>query len=168
MYRQRNYQFGDAIPPPSGRTIGPLPQRQEPQIQYVEDFFIYTLATLVPLVAGATFNGNITIQADSDFKAVKLMQFASIAGAAQTESSRVIPLVNMTILDTGSGRNLFSAATPLGALFGDGRLPFILPVPRIFKARTNIAIALSNFSAATSYDIVLAIAGAKIFQMGPP
>ncbi|MDE2019680.1 MAG: hypothetical protein KGJ13_05045 [Patescibacteria group bacterium] len=144
---------------------GPLASQAVPKVQYVEDFFIYEIDASA-LAAGGVFNGNIQILADSDFRWTKFAGFADIAGAAQTDSGRVIPLVTVNIVDTGSGRNLMSSAVPWGAYIGSGTLPFILPVPRIFKARTNIAVTMTNYSAATTYNLRLSFIGSKIFQLG--
>lgn len=146
-------------------VAGPIATVNAPKVQYIEDFFIYEL-DVDDIVPGGIFNGNVQIQADSDFKLVKLALIADIAGAGQTAATRIIPLCTMQLVDSGSGRQLFSLPVPLGAIFGDGQLPFILPVPRIFKARSNIAVTITNYSAAEEYEIKMALIGNKIFQMG--
>lgn len=158
----RPMQFGQVV---TGPQAAPIPTPTRPKIQYVEDFTIneFDIAAIAP---AATVNGNITIQSDSDFKLTKLALMADLAGAAVTESARIVPLCTLALLDTGSGRQLFSAPVALGALFGYGALPFILPVPRIFKARTSISLTFVNYSAATTYNIRLAFIGTKIFQLG--
>jgi hypothetical protein len=133
-------------------------------VSYVEDFFVYEAQTLA-LAALTSIPVNIQVQADSDFKLLKLTQFSDIATAVQTESTRVVPLVTLQLTDTGSGRALFSSPVPMGALFGDGRLPFILPIVRIFKARSNINLVFANYSAATTYNIYIALIGTKLFQL---
>ena len=159
--RTRQSRFGE------GPVAGPIPTPQSPQVQYVEDFFIYEF-DFAGIAPGATVNGSITIQADSDFKLVKLAQFSDIAAAAQLSGTLVVPLISLSVIDTGSGRQLFSAPVPMGAIFGNGTLPFILPVPRIFKARTNISLTFVNYDAAATYNIRTCFIGSKIFQMGPP
>ena len=156
-------RFGAAGDP--GTPAGPLVSATPPQIQYVQDWFIYE-ADALGLAPGITANIGIQIQADSDFKLVKLSMAADIAGAAQTESNMPMPNATLQILDTGSGRQLFSAPVPLNALFGSGRLPYILPVPRIFKARTNISLTVASFEAANTNNIRMAFHGNKIFQLG--
>ncbi|MDE2020742.1 MAG: hypothetical protein KGJ13_10435 [Patescibacteria group bacterium] len=143
----------------------PLVAPSAPAVQYVEDWFTYEIDAAA-LAAGGTFNGNIQVQADSDFKLVKLAGMTDIAGAAQTDSTRVLPLVSLNIVDSGSGRTLMSNPVPWGSIVGSGPLPFILPVPRIFKARSNIAVTLTNYSAATAYNLRLSLIGTKIFQLG--
>ena len=148
-----------------GRAIAPASSSTMPQRQYVEDWFTYELDQLT-LGAGAVANNNIQIDADSDFKLTKISGMADIANAIQTSSTLVIPLVTINFVDTGSGRTLMSNAVPWGSIVGTPGLPFILPVPRIFKARTNISITMTNYSAATTYNLHLALEGTKIFTLG--
>jgi len=142
----------------------PAPVTQ-PVSRYVQDFFIYEVDFLT-LVAGTTTSGNIAIQADSDFKLLKLCYFADIAAAGQLDSTRVIPLCSITITDQGSGRSLVSAPVPVSSVFGTGQIPFILPIPRIFTARSIVSISVSNFDAADTYNLRLSFIGAKLFKMG--
>lgn len=133
------------------------------QTQYVEDFFVYTI-NFLNLGAGSTQSSNLQIEADSDFKLVKLAQFSDI-GYDQDRSSYVIPLVTIQITDTGSGRQLFNTPTPIPSLFGSGEIPFILPVARIFKARSSVAIQVNNFSTSSAYNLRLSLIGTKIFKL---
>lgn len=135
---------------------------------YIEDFFIYETTVTNLAAAGGNIQNVIAVQADSDFKLIKLAHFsnnhASITN--QTESTRVLPLVTVQIIDTGSGRQLFNAPVPIPAFMGDGRVPFILPIIRIFKARTSIQINFVNYDTAIAYDIYFALIGTKMFPMG--
>ena len=126
------------------------------------DFFAYTL-TFASLLAGTAAQGAIQIQSDSDFELSKFTMFADIAQAAQTEATRVLPLVTIQITDTGTGRSLFSSLLPIPAIMGDGRIPFILPVPKIFSANASVAVQVANFANATDYNLRLLLIGAKIF-----
>lgn len=131
-----------------------------------EDFFTYNIQ-FEDLAVGATQVGFIQIEADSDFLIQKLAYFSSIAGAAQTFNTIDIPLVTVLIVDTGSGRQLMNNAVPLTALFGDGRLPYILPTPKLFVKNSRINVTLFNFSAGTEYDdIFINFEGKKIFTTG--
>lgn len=127
---------------------------------YEEDF------AEADLVAGQTLNGSIEIQADSDFVWTKGAYFATVAGGAQTNDSRVVPLVSLQLIDTGSGRNLMETATPVPSVFGTGELPFVLPVPRLFFARSTIQVQVTNFSAATDYGLRLSFIGYKAYPQG--
>lgn len=130
-----------------------------------KDFFVYT--TLHEAVApGETDTQNIRIQADSDFLLQKLTAFADIAGAAQTDDSRVLPLCTVLITDSGSGRNLMESEVAIPSLFGDGTLPFILPTQKIFARQSIITVRITNYSAATTYDVRLNYIGQKLFYSG--
>ena len=118
------------------------------------------------LIAGATVNGSIDIQADSDFVWLKSAFFADIAGADQTADDLVIPLCTIQIVDTGSGRNLVESAVPVPSLFGTGQLPFVMPIPRLFFARSTIQLQVTNFNAASAYNLRLSFIGYKAYPQG--
>lgn len=143
--------------PPDARN----PPRQS---QYVEDFFVYNVDFLAIAPADVQ-QGNIQIQADSAFKWTASAFQADIAAAAYEASTRPIPLCTLQIVDTGSGRQLFSNPAPVETLFGNGGLPFILPIPRIFQPRSNIALTLANFDAAETYNVRLQLIGTKVFNL---
>jgi len=127
--------------------------------QFFPDFFIY-MGRVSTLAAGASDTAQINIFADGDFIVTKINYFADIAGAAQTEDSRVIPLVRVQMTDTGSGRNLQNTAVPISSLAGHEGLPMNLPVPRVIKANANLTITFTNYSAATTYaNVELAFIG---------
>lgn len=128
-----------------------------------QDYFVYESEALA-LAAGASANDTINIEADSDFVLQKLAYFADIAAAAQTASSRVIPLVTVQITDTGSGRQLMQNPIPVPSIFGTGELPHILPNPRLFMANSTIQVAYTNFDAASTYNLRLAFIGYKSYQ----
>jgi hypothetical protein len=138
------------------------PARQQAQ-ELRRDFFVYTI-TFDDLASGAAAQGAIQIQADSDFEMQKLTAFADIAGAVQTDATRVLPLVTIQLQDTGTGRNLFSAPVAVPGLFGDGQIPFILPTSKWFTRNASVAVQVANFSAATTYDLRIYLIGSKVFK----
>jgi len=141
---------------PAPRPPAPPPVRR--------DFFVYGI-NFLSLGVG-TANGAIQIQSDSDFELQKLSFFADIAGAVQTESSRVLPLVTFQATDTGTGRQLFAIDMPIPSLMGDGRIPFILPTTKVFSANSSVAFTVTNYSAATTYNVRMALIGSKLFRYG--
>jgi hypothetical protein len=143
-----------------------IPNAPLPGAQYVEDLFIY-LASTTNLAVAASIPINVNIQADSDFKLLKLAQFSNSHASItnQQQATRVLPLVTVQITDTGSGRLLFSNPVPLPAIAGDGQVPFILPIARIFKASSTITVTFANYDSAIAYDLNLALIGTKIFRM---
>lgn len=137
---------------------------QQPSSQVIKDFYVYQ-EDFTSLANGATATGTINIQADSDFVVQKLTYFADIALAAQTDSSRIVPLATVQITDSGSGRNLMESPSPINSVFGTGELPFILPTPKLFLARTTITMDITNFSTSSTYNIRLSFIGYKVFRL---
>lgn len=139
--------------------------RQTPRVQFVEDFFVYAVS-IDDLDVGESLQANIQIQADADFKWTKAVYYATIADAVFDSGTVPIPNATVQMVDTGSGRQLFNQAIPIPSIFGTGQLPFILPVPRIFKARSSINFTIANFDAAQdNYNIDLMLIGSKIFAL---
>lgn len=134
-----------------------------------KDFYVYT-ETFLDLENSTTQSGNIDIQADSDFQLQKLTVSAQVSlGTQYTVSTEIIPSVAILITDSGSGRNLFEAAIPVSTVFGNGRLPFILPTAKLFPARSTITLNVSNFATDSEADIAridFAFIGYKIFRTG--
>jgi len=131
----------------------------------IRDVYTYTTGR-VAVAAGVSVTTNIAIQADADFEIHKLTMFADIAGAAQTDSTRVLPNASILIRDTGSGRQLMNVAVALASLFGTGEEPFIMTVPKIIKARSNLEVTITSFEAANTNNISVNFIGAKIFTLG--
>ncbi len=130
----------------------------------LKDFYTYE-TNFDGLAAGTDASQQINIQADSDFELQKLTYFADIGAAAQTDSTRVVPLCSFLILDSGSGRQLMDQSVPLANLAGTGQIPFILPNPKIFAARSVVTITLNNFSVGTTYNVKVSFIGVKRFKM---
>jgi len=139
-------------------------RQQQPKWEYLKDFYTYALA-FSSLAAGASATGSFNVQADSDFAVLKQTYFADIAAAAQTRANLVIPLVTVIIIDTGSGRQLMDSGVPIPSIFGTGEEPYILPTPKIFSARSTVQVTLTNFDAASTYNIRLMFTGTKIFKV---
>lgn len=131
----------------------------------VRKFAAYA-ANFASLAAAGSAEQTIQILADSHFELQKLSFFSDIAGAAQTESSRVLPLCTIQITDTGTGEQLFNIPVPIPAIMGDGRIPFILPTTRVFDPSAAVIVSLTNYSAATAYLTRVLLIGAKIYKYG--
>lgn len=153
------------LPEEKGPAVAQPPKMPDPRQSYLQDFTVYEIDfTAAALVAGATLNSAVFIQADSMFVWQKATFYADIGGAVFTDSTRPIPQVSVSITDQGSQRQLFTAPVPIQNIFGNGQLPFILPVERVFDARTTIAVQVVNFSTATAYNLKLSLIGKKIFK----
>jgi len=122
--------------------------------------YVFNFTSLAPSTSSTQ---TVNVQSDADFDWIKGEYQADIAGAAQTDSSRVIPLVTCLILDTSSGYQLSNSAVPIESLFGTGRTPFILPAPYRFKRAGTISINLANYDAAATYNVRLVLTGVKSY-----
>lgn len=148
----------------------PRPLHGAQHSQYTDDFFIYPATFAALAAAGGAGVFNIPIQADSDFEWIESTCAAFIdgtaAGTALTDAL-YIP-IDVQIVDSGSGRQLFNQPVPITSFAGTGKQPFILPVPRKFMARSNIQITATNNDPNNKYDqVFLNLIGRKIFKMGP-
>lgn len=128
------------------------------------DFFVYSLE--VTVTANSPGTGAIQIQADSYFELQKLSFFADVAGASETQSSRVLPLCTLQITDTGSGRQVFNTPVPIPAIMGDGQIPFILPTVKAFAPNSSVQLSFANYSSADDYHMYIALIGSKVFHYG--
>ena len=134
-----------------------------------DEFYIYTTGRPAAALAPAgTLTTNIQIQADSDFLIEKMSFNADVAGATQTESSRLLPNAHVLLTNTGSGRNLMNVQFPLTGIFGGGELPFILPRQYLLPGSSTLQIQIVSFEAAISPFITLNFIGRKLYWAPAP
>lgn len=116
---------------------------------------IQFLVANVTGLSSAAANGQSNIQIDNgyDFYWVAMTHQADLAGAAQTESSRVIPLVTLLMNDSSANRNLANNPSPLETLSGTGEFPYRLIRPRLFPSNTVITFTwVSYVASGTTYS----------------
>ena len=128
----------------------------------LRSFYVYEVQTIA-IVAGGNSPDQIQVEADADFYWIKSAYFADLAGVAQLESTQIIPNVDVQIVDTGSGRQLLNGNIPIPSIFGSGNLPFVLPIPQVFKANSVVRVDFTSREAAATPDIRLAFIGYKDF-----
>ncbi len=141
--------------------------QQRPQRQYWEIPSVYELDFLT-LNGNSTQSQNVQIQADSDFKWTKAMFLLDVAGGAITANSIEYPKATVQIQDGGIQRNLFSAPVPVTSFFGVPGLPFILPMPYVFKARSIIQVTVASIIATNYASLRLSFIGTRCYQGGQP
>lgn len=143
------------------------PPRQRTAVQdllskyFAQDGFTYTIPLVEALAPGQQQEGNVTIEADSDFlwqKATALVLSDDDAAVALNDAALTI-----VITDTASGRNLSNTGVPLNGIYGTGQLPFIQPTPKVFKASGQIQVAVANIGGATYNAIYLNFIGQKCY-----
>jgi len=134
------------------------------QIDRERDFYTYTVS-VASLAAAASTSTSFQIDTDSNFILQKMTYTVDLAGAAVTSGAKIVPLVTLQITDGGSSRQMFSQATPIPSIIGDGNEPFILPAPRVFVAASTIQLSFVNYSAATTYThLYLSFIGQKVYR----
>jgi hypothetical protein len=130
------------------------------------DYFWYAHPAVQGLQSTApTATAVINLDADSNFYCVALSYSASVADAALTESTNIIPLVRVLITDTGSGKALMNTPMPMASIMGDGKRPYRLVRPRVFLANATIQFSFTSFVAAgTIYsDLQITLHGYKVY-----
>lgn len=133
--------------------------------KWAEDFYIY-VANFGNLAPGASSVQNVQVQTDSNFEWIETTVNGNLHGATPPYADNILLPINITIVDSGSSRQLFSAALPVTMFAGNGKQAFILPVTRFFQARSNIQITAQNTDAASTYDnLFLALIGRKLFNL---
>ena len=152
-----------------------LPSPSPPNVdaqRYIEGrrfYYIYQTPNIASLANGASSTNVIQFDIDSVFCWMRLTCVPDIAGAVQTTSSTVLPLVTLQITDTGSGTNFFNNPVPLPNVAGDARLPYVLPTPQFIQPAASLQFAFTNYSAATTYaNLRLQLHGFKVYGSQPP
>lgn len=157
------------------QTFGAQLGEQTPFMSKRRDFYIYEAHATV--TASGTGTDTIQIEADSNFILEKMVHWTTVSGLAPnlstattilftgglTDQQIIQPNMLVQITDTGSGRNLMSNPIPIPSTFGSGKLPFILPHPRIFLRNTTIQISFTNADTVNGYVTRLAFIGYKVY-----
>lgn len=113
------------------------------------------LVANVTALSSTNVNGSSSIQVDNgyDFYWYAMTHQADLAGAVQTESTRVIPLVTLLMNDSSASRNLANNPTPIETLSGTAEFPYRLIRPRLFPANTVITFTwVSYVASGTTYS----------------
>lgn len=130
-----------------------------------EDFFVYHFG-FGSVANGVSAQVQQVIENDSDFEA-RLLSAQNNAALNTGASTNMQAENQIQILDGGSQRLLSNVPIIGPTYFGNLGTPLIMPVPRIFLARTNVTLTLANNTAATTIaQTDVAIAGRKIFEFG--
>lgn len=134
-----------------------------------EEYFIYSLP--FPGIGVSTLSRRriefLQFEADADFLIQKFAYMIDVVPFGfETLGSQDVPLITVLITDTGSGRQLSNVPTPMTTFFGDGRLPYILPTPKLYTKATRLRVELFNFGNQAYSFLELSFQGKKIFTAG--
>ncbi len=139
------------LTPPAG--LGP-----QAHIRDLRAYYSYSL-TFAGVVAGASATQSFNVEANSDFIWTKATFFADIAAGIQTNATRVVPLMTIELIDTGSAYQLFSEPQPIANVFGTGRVPFLINPAYKFSKNATLRGVVVNFDAAATYNLRLSFIG---------
>lgn len=115
------------------------------------------------LAAGAISNPVSTnIQADAMFIWTATTYWANKANAEN--AAQLTPNVRVLITDLGSGRQLSDQPEFISSLAGDGRLPYVLPEPRIIAANGALQCVYTNVDVAAGYNLFIFFKGYKLYR----
>lgn len=118
-------------------------------------WYAASFASIAP--ASTQNRASLQIDAGVDFYWMMTTLQADIAGAIQTESSLVNPLITIRVRDEASGRNLENLRFPVGSLAGAGERCYRLIQPRRIPGNTLITLAASSIAAAATYTNVFLV-----------
>jgi hypothetical protein len=127
------------------------------------NYFIYESDNVANLAAAASVNLTFNIAGDSDFFWTKFSAFALVGGTSTVRNADQLPSVTMLLLNTTTGRQYMSSASPLANMSGTGSEPFILPQITMWQRKSTIQVQLQNVGSATYSAIYLSFHGIKAF-----
>lgn len=144
----------------------PMPQGTSPwnnNMYAARNYFVYEADIPAALNSGLGTDLTFNIAGDSDFFWTKFSVFALVGGAAPTNGAIQVPTVTMLLINTTTGRQYSSSATPLPNMAGSGQLPFILPQITMWQRKSTIQIQLQNVGNANYSNLYLSFHGIKAF-----
>lgn len=118
------------------------------------------------LAAGATGQTTVNISADAPFMIVNQTYDANNANGARTSGTYVVPNATVLLTDTGSSRQMMDVAVPVPSIFGNGQFPYILPVPKLMQANSQLQVVVTNNDAAQGMNLRLSFNGFKLYKVG--
>lgn len=135
-----------------------------PETVRARNFFAYPVPA-VTLAPGANATATVRIESSSDFYWIKGTYWAedNTGVGGQTDSTRIIPSVDLQIQSSGADRNLFNGFVPVPSVFGTGQIPFVLPFPAEMLANSEVRFDFISREAARTLDVYLVLHGWKDF-----
>lgn len=150
-------------PPPGYANQGNvayLPPGLEP---FFKRAFTYNIL-YNPINAGATSVGSVQINNDSYFVIVQAT--ADIWDAATGNTTNTSPDVapmTVVVIDSSSGQQMMDQATPIGALFGTAKQPFVWQYrSNLMNPGGQLNVTLAN-RMASNQRVTLSFSGFKVY-----
>ena len=136
----------------------------DPSRQIVDiDTYTYTidgdvLSANITQTAPQVFNTQMV--GDCDFVLFYLSAFARINGQ---QVMTVNPAILVQIAEPTTGRTFFAGPSPLPLVAGQGGFPFLLPGPRVIRARSQLQATFISAQAQAFSGIYFCYHGARIW-----
>lgn len=112
----------------------------------------------------------VRFDGDADFELKRLVMFARPeAGDVSTEQDRVLANFNFNLRDNATGRTLFNGFVSTAELFGDGRIPFVLPTSHFFEKGGSAQMLYNPVDPGPDFGnllVWLGLVGSKHFEKG--
>jgi hypothetical protein len=107
---------------------------------------------------------NVNINSQSDFLLCGFSGAVYDSGLASiTEQTILIPIIDLDITDTGSGRRWFDQAQPWISVCGrNGESPAYLETPRLYDAKSSISFVAQSNVASGTYNATLVMHGVNV------
>lgn len=141
-------------------------------MNFSQEFFTYLVGTF-PGSPGVLFFSEVfdivRFDKDADFELKRLVCFSTSDNGPQTEATRRIPNFNFNIRDNSTGRTLFNGFASTGELFGDGKIPFVLPTSHFFQRGGQAQMLYDAVTPGPDFDsgtTWLGLVGSKHFEKG--
>lgn len=131
-----------------------------PAILNDERPFSYTVTAAAALLPGAMVAAIpliFDIAASYDFLWSETTYFADVAGAVQTDGTRVVPEIMAQFFQ--NQEPFQDAEVPLNSIAGPGQRPYSLTTPWWLPGTTKLTLQVRNASAATAYNLWVTITG---------
>ena len=145
-----------------------LQTREIEGVTYTEDYFVYT-ASVADLTAagtgGASAVANVNIQANSHFEWLMSTVYAYKDGSSTPVAENQLIPITLQIQDGGSSLQLFSQPLPISSIAGVGKLPYYLPMGRIFMEKATVQFFFTNQDSAQWDNIYFNMHGKKLWPL---
>lgn len=129
-------------------------------MRFNPEFYVYPIGRLSTTLGTVAINyserfDQVAISNAADFECKRLVMFAIDSELdTPTEATRRIPSFNFNIRDDSTGRLMFNTFVNTAELFGDGRIPFVLPTTHFFARSTIVQMLYDPVDPGPDFDNV--------------
>lgn len=134
-------------------------------LYYIPEPFTYSIDFNNLTGAWSQASGQIQIEADSAF-VIKAQVVTCENVDTEITPDPSLPAIKVMLTDGGSTRKLMNQPAYVASLFGDARLPFILPTEKFLSPSSNLQVQITSpVSFAKTYNLQLSFVGEKRYYL---